>query len=92
MKKITNYDLYKTALAAADSALNAPDIFGVESLKLEAFAAAGHERADFPQWDGYFTSHIGTLSALKSQNSPATSAAIAAEKAAAAAATTTPAQ
>lgn len=84
MKITTNYDLYKTALDAADTALAAPDSLAVESTKLEAFTAAGHERADYTQWNGYFTNHLATFTSLKSQNSPATTAAIAAEKAAAA--------
>ena len=69
MKTTTNYDLYKTALAAADSALSAPDPLAVESTKLEAFTAAGHERAD------YFADHLATLAALKTQKTVATLAA-----------------
>ena len=75
MKTTTNYDLYKTALAAADSALSAPDPLAVESTKLEAFTAAGHERADYPKWSNYFADHLATLAALKTQKTVATLAA-----------------
>ena len=76
MSKITtNYDLYKTSLAAADSALSAPDPLAVESSKLEAFTAAGHERADYPQWSDYFADHLQRLTALKTQKTVATLAA-----------------
>jgi len=70
----TNFDLNKTAAAAALSAL-AADALGVESIKLEAFTAAGHDRIDFGQWQILFNLNTGNFQNLQKQPAPSAVAA-----------------
>lgn len=70
----TLFDLNQTAATAAQTALG-KDALAIESIKLEAFSAAGHERADFEQWRTFYDSHLANYTALKSRPSPATLAA-----------------
>jgi len=73
----TLYDLNATAATAANTALD-KDPLAVQSIKLEAFNAAGHDRQDFKTWDEFFTQHLANYATLKIRPSPATQAAQAA--------------
>ena len=81
MKKTTLFDLNQTAAAAALNAIG-KDALSVASIKLEAFAAAEHDRVDYPVWENFFTGHIQNYTTMQSRLSPATLAAEAAAKAA----------
>jgi hypothetical protein len=70
----TLFDLNQTAASAAVTAM-AEDPLGVEGIKLEAFTAARHDRADFQQWESYFTNHLRNFIALSKSPSPAATAA-----------------
>lgn len=80
-KNTTLFDLNQTAASAAQTALG-KDALSVDSIKLEAFNAAGHDRLDYPVWEGFFTGHTQNYASLQSHKSPATLAAEAAAKAA----------
>jgi hypothetical protein len=73
----TLFDLNQTAATAAVSALTA-DALGVESIKLEAFTAAGHDRADYPTWENFFNTNLRNYTNWKKTPSPATASAAAA--------------
>jgi hypothetical protein len=95
MNTTTLFDLNKTASNAAITALG-QDALGTTGIELESFTAAGHDRADFPQWQAFFQNHVknyttqkATLSpAAKAEQIAANAAAVAATKAAAAKTTT----
>jgi hypothetical protein len=70
----TLFDLNQSAATAAVTALG-KDALATESLKLEAFTASAFDRADFSQWQAYFTNHVANYTSLKAQPSPATKAA-----------------
>ena len=75
MNTTTLLDLNQTAAAAATKALTAPDQLAVESVKLEAFTAAAHDRADYPTWESFFTSNLRNYTQWQKTPSPATAAA-----------------
>jgi hypothetical protein len=70
MNTTTLFDLNKTASTAAVTAIG-QDALGTEGIKLEAFTAAGHDRADFPQWDSFFQNHVKNYTTMKATLSPA---------------------
>jgi len=70
----TLFDLNQSAATAAVTALG-KDALATESLKLEAFTASAFDRADFSQWQAYFTNHVANYTSLQAQPSPATKAA-----------------
>jgi hypothetical protein len=74
MNTTTLFDLNKTASNAAITAIG-QDALGTENIKLEAFTVAGHDRADFPQWDAFFQNHVKNYTTQKATLSPAASAA-----------------
>ncbi|MGC9940712.1 MAG: hypothetical protein ABSE48_02695 [Verrucomicrobiota bacterium] len=76
----TLFDLNQTAAVAAVTALG-KDALSVESIKLEAFTAAGHDRVDFSQWESYYANHVRNYTALKATPSPAAKQALAAPNA-----------
>ena len=79
MNTTTLFDLNKTASAAAITAIG-QDALGTENIKLEAFIVAGHDRADFPQWDAFFQNHVKNYTSQKATPSPAAKAAASAPK------------
>ena len=82
----TLYDLNKTAVAAAESAFG-KDQLAMDSIKVEAFNAAGHDRIDYPKWEQMFNDARASLAFLKSTAAPsATAAKLAADQTAKAAA------
>lgn len=87
MNNTSLFDLNQTAANAAISALG-KDALGTESIMLESFDAAGHDRADFSQWKGYYENHVRNYTQLKATPSPAAKAAQQAEAVATAAAKT----
>jgi hypothetical protein len=82
MNNITLADIVKSAQAAANKAIAAPDALARQTIKLEEFAMANFDRADFSAWENAFNAQIDMLQAFSQQDSPAT---IAAKKTAAAA-------
>jgi hypothetical protein len=74
MNTTTLFDLNKTASNAAITAIG-QDALGTENIKLEAFTVAGHDRADFPQWDAFFQNHVKNYTTQRATLSPAASAA-----------------
>ena len=83
MNTTTLFDLNKTASNAAVTAIG-QDALGTENIKLEAFTVAGHDRADFPQWDAFFQNHVKNYTSQKATPSPAAKAAASAAATAAA--------
>ena len=83
MNTTTLFDLNKTASAAAITAIG-QDALGTENIKLEAFTVAGHDRADFPQWDAFFQERLKVYAQRKATLSPAAKAAASAAASAAA--------
>ena len=79
MNTTTLFDLNETAASAAKTSLG-KDALGTESIKLEAFTAAGHDRLDFEKWQQFFADHRANYATLQTQKSPATLAALAAAK------------
>jgi hypothetical protein len=78
MNTTTLFDLNKTASNAAITAIG-QDALGTTGIELEAFTAAGHDRADFPQWQAFFQNHVKNYTTQKATLSPAAkSAALAA--------------
>ncbi len=75
------FDLYQTASNAALTALG-KDPLATQSIKLEAFNAAGHDRADFVDWEGTFVDRLQMFQTLKNRPSKAAQASIAAAAAA----------
>jgi hypothetical protein len=73
MNTTTLFDLNKTASAAAITAIG-QDALATEGIKLEAFTAAEHDRADFPQWEAFFTNHVKNYTTQKATPSPAAKA------------------
>ena len=74
MNTTTLFDLNKTASNAAVAAIG-QDALGTENIKLEAFTVAGHDRADFPQWDAFFQERLKVYAQQKATLSPAAKAA-----------------
>jgi hypothetical protein len=85
MNTTTLFDLNKTASGAAVTALG-QDELGTTGIELEAFTSAGHDRADFPQWQAFFQNHVKNYTTQKATLSPAAKAAAQAAAAATAAA------
>ncbi len=85
MNTTTLFDLNKTASTAAVTAIG-QDALATEGIKLEAFTAAGHDRADFPQWESFFANHVKNYTSQKATLSPAAKASSAAAAAGARAA------
>ena len=73
MNTTTLFDLNKTASNAAVTAIG-QDALGTENIKLEAFTVAGHDRADFPQWDAFFQNHVKNYTTQKATLSPSAKA------------------
>ena len=80
------FDLHQSASNAALTALG-KDPLATQSIKLEAFNAAGHDRLDFSDWEGMFIDRLQTFQNLKNRPTKAAQAAIAAAAEAAKAAT-----
>lgn len=70
----TLYDLNKTATTAAESAFG-KDALAVDSIKIESFASAGHDRLDYPRWESFFINAVANITALKNQPAPSATAA-----------------
>ena len=79
MKNTTLADLVISAQAAANKAFTAPDALARQTIKLEEFATANFDRADFATWENAFNAQIDLLQPFSRQDSPAT---VAAKKAA----------
>jgi FlaG/FlaF family flagellin (archaellin) len=77
-------DLLVSAQAAALKACAASDVLSQQTIKLEEFATANLDRADYPTWETAFNAQLDTLTAFAKQDSPATLAAKRAASAAAA--------
>ena len=68
-------DIVISAQATAQKLLKAKDQLAQESLKLEDFAAAGFDRADYATWAHEVDANASALAAFAKQDSPATAAA-----------------
>ena len=68
-------DIVLTAQAAANKAVKAPDALAQHTIKLEEFATANLDRADFPTWEQAFNAQLDMLTNFAKQDSPATAAA-----------------
>lgn len=75
MKNITLADLVISGQAAANKAYSAADTLAQQTIKLEEFATANFDRADFAAWENAFNAQLEMLAAFSKQDSPATAAA-----------------
>ena len=75
MKNTTLKDLVVSAQAAAQKAFAAADNLAQQTIKLEEFAVANFDRADFPTWENAFHVQLEMLANFSKQDSPATVAA-----------------
>ena len=72
------------AQAAANKAATAADPLAMQTIKLEEFAVASIDRADFGTFENSFIAQLEMILAFSKQDSPATAAAKRAAQAAAA--------
>lgn len=75
MTNTTLADLVKSAQAAANKAIAAPDSLAQQTIKLEEFAMANFDRADFATWENAFNAQLEMIQNFSKQDSPATIAA-----------------
>jgi hypothetical protein len=82
MNNVTLAQLVIAAQAAANkvAALPTQDALTVQTVKLEEFATAGFDRADFANFENAFNTQLDLVKTLGTQDSPATKAAKAAVK------------
>lgn len=80
----TNFDLYLSALDAAEAVIDEQSPLAVSRSAAKAFDDGGNFHEDWELWESHFKNHLGIFRSLKAQPTPGQNAAnakAAAEKA-----------